>query len=92
MYTATTADPDSRPTDLLKAATVLHRPERAPDLQAEAAAFGELSRILADELEVDLVMRVVEIAIGEGEERRHRAVFTRGAHHRFIAAIAVEPA
>lgn len=42
------ADADILPTDLFITAALLNRPERAPNLQAEVAAFCELSQILAD--------------------------------------------
>jgi two-component sensor histidine kinase len=40
---------ESRPADLFVTRAKLHRREVAPDLQAEAAAFCELSKILADD-------------------------------------------
>lgn len=48
MNTSTIADVKIRPVDLLITSALLHRPEHAPDLQAEVAAFRELSGILDD--------------------------------------------
>ena len=62
MNAATIAESIIRPADLLITGELLQRPERAPNLRAEAAAFGELSQILA----VDprrAVRRFMEIAL-----------------------------
>jgi two-component sensor histidine kinase len=44
---ATIDEPTTRPADLLITAALSRRPERAADLRAEVAAFGELSQVLA---------------------------------------------
>jgi two-component sensor histidine kinase len=47
--TAAIADAAIRPPNLLTERALLRRPNRAPNLQAEAVAFCELSKILADD-------------------------------------------
>lgn len=51
-----------QPSDLLNTAALLQRPERSPDLQAEAAAFCELSQLLARDPHA-AVRRFLEIAL-----------------------------
>jgi two-component sensor histidine kinase len=60
--TAKTTDAGMRPADLITTKALLQRPVRAPNLQAEAAAFCELSKILADDPSAAL-RRFLEIAL-----------------------------
>jgi two-component sensor histidine kinase len=49
MNTAAIADPELRPPAVLTTRGLLRRAKRAPDLQAEAVAFCELAKTLADD-------------------------------------------
>jgi Signal transduction histidine kinase len=59
--TATIAAPKNRPPNLFVTRTMLHRRKAAPNLEAEAVAFCELSKTLADDPCVAL-RHVLEIA------------------------------
>lgn len=63
MNTATIAAAKNRPHDLFVAGATLQRRDVAPNLQAEAAAFCELSKILADDPCVAL-RHVLDVARG----------------------------
>ena len=63
MNSATIAAVENRPPDLFVTGATLQRRDVAPDLQAEAAAFCELSKILADDPCVAL-RRVLDVARG----------------------------
>lgn len=62
MNTVTVADAAIRPADLLITGALLHRPEHVPDLQAEVAAFRELSDILSDDPRIAF-RRFLDIAL-----------------------------
>ena len=57
-----------------------------------AAVIGQVDagRILAEELEIDLVLLVAVDRAGIGEKRRIHAGFTRGLHPHLVDAVAVE--
>lgn len=61
MKTARSVDADCQPVDLVITRAALPDAKRAPNLRAEAAAFCELSRVLADDPQVALA-RTLEIA------------------------------
>jgi GAF domain-containing protein len=61
--TATIAAVENRPSDLFVTTATLQQRKAAPNLQAEAAAFCELSKALADDPSVAL-RRLLEVARG----------------------------
>ena len=71
MNTATIAAVENRPPDLFVTKATLQRRKAAPNLQAEAAAFCELSKTLADDPCMAL-RHLLEVARGSVPRRQRR--------------------